>query len=138
MAPILQFGLNDAAKPDRTPKPKTKGGNGTSPRIVKRRAGIKRVAVGHSENPETIYVISNSPGNVETRNKVSSIIADKSDQSEFRPWGYEVSSSMDCSSWFKLHMAPKNTSSIQDDPLLSQSVGPSLLRIPEGESPEIL
>ncbi|EGC45690.1 conserved hypothetical protein [Histoplasma capsulatum var. duboisii H88] len=144
MAPILQFGLNGEVDDEESelgsPTKKSKDSTATAYLIVGIDFGTtySGVAVGHSENPETIYVISNWPGNVETRNKVSSIIADKSDQSEFRPWGYEVSSSMDCSSWFKLHMAPKNTSSIQDDPLLSQSVGPSLLRIPEGESPGIL
>lgn len=35
-------------------------------------------------------------------------------------------------------MAPSNTSAIQDDPLLLQSVGPGLLRIPEGETPAML
>ncbi|OJD27044.1 hypothetical protein ACJ73_01571 [Blastomyces percursus] len=100
---------------------------------------IAGVAVAHSEfGREKIYIISSWPRNVEVRHKVPTMIDDKSDNSNYRGWGYAISSTTNCSSWFKLHMAPDNTLSKNDDPLLSQKVGPSLLRIPDGELPEIL
>ncbi|KKZ64310.1 hypothetical protein EMCG_09694 [[Emmonsia] crescens] len=97
------------------------------------------VAIVHSEGgPADIEVIKQWPGNFEVRDKVPSTIADSIDESESRLWGYEVPVGLPCSSWFKLRMAPSNTSAIQDDPLLLQSVGPGLLRIPEGETPAML
>ncbi|OJD15098.1 hypothetical protein AJ78_04615 [Emergomyces pasteurianus Ep9510] len=97
------------------------------------------VAMAHSNaEPGDIEVIKEWPGNFEVRIKVPSTIADRINNSEFRQWGYEVTAGMPCSSWFKLKMAPSNTSAIQDDPLLLHSVGPSLLRVPDGETPRTL
>ncbi|PGH14906.1 hypothetical protein AJ79_02769 [Helicocarpus griseus UAMH5409] len=124
---------------DDSPSKKSKN-NSQSPRLI---IGIdfgttfSGVATVYSEeSPEDIYVITDWPGNEDVKHKVCWTIEDKNDESEDRAWGNQVTSDMDCSSWFKLKMAPTNTSAIHDDPLLFQSVGPGLLRVPPGETPE--
>ncbi|KLJ07402.1 hypothetical protein EMPG_17132 [Blastomyces silverae] len=124
-----------------SPAKKSKEGTATAHLIVGIDFGTtySGVAVAHSEfGREKIHIISSWPGNVEVRHKVPTMIEDKSESSNYRGWGYAISPTTHCSSWFKLHMAPDNTLSKNDDPLLSQSVGPSLLRIPDWETPEIL
>ncbi|PGH05456.1 hypothetical protein GX51_02980 [Blastomyces parvus] len=124
-----------------SPAKKSKDGPATPHLIVGIDFGTtySGVAVAHSGlDRDKVHIISSWPGSVEVRHKVPTMIDDQSDNSNYRGWGYGISSTTHCSSWFKLHMAPDDTLSTKDDPLLFQSVGPSLLRIPDGETPEIL
>jgi molecular chaperone DnaK (HSP70) len=88
-----------------------------------------------NDTPDQIEVVNKWPGMQETRDKVPSIIAyDDNSHS----WGYEVSPTMVSSSWFKLGMTESGIPAARDDPLLIQSVGKGLLRIPEGKTAEDL
>lgn len=87
-------------------------------------------------NPSDIRVITQWPGSEGQFEKVPSIIAyGKDNRTLFKgkKWGYEVTPNMKAYSWFKLRMGDNDSFEEYDDPLLRQSAGEGLLKLPDGK-----
>ena len=74
------------------------------------------------------------PGDNRKLEKVPSIIAYEEDKTDFsvKAWGYDVLPEMNAYSWFKLRMVQNDEAGEHDDPLLRQSAGQGLLKLPPG------
>ncbi|EEP82793.1 predicted protein [Uncinocarpus reesii 1704] len=82
-----------------------------------------------------VQIIREWPGSEDHKPKIATTIAYQNGKPL---WGGQVKPGMQSWSWFKLGMASKECASTEDDPLLQQAVGMSLMKCPPGKTPQTL